>query len=99
MLTVCCAGEDVPPSRERDDLVVMIHHRRAPSVRAKKLCDLYLHFAELWDGCRRYLATEFDRKHLGTITDPQNDAMLYKSGQITIRNGGGILVGYAVVTA
>src|SRR5262245_38883133 len=94
-----CAGEDVPSCRERDDLVVMIHHRRAPSVRAKRLCNLDLHFAELWDGCGRHLATEFDREHLGSITDAKDDTVLYKSGQITIRNGGGVLVGDAVVTS
>src|SRR4029453_10585300 len=93
-----CAGEDVPSSRERNDLVVMIHHRRAPGVRAKRRCDLDLHFTELWDGCCRHLAAEFDREHLGSITDAQDDTVLYKSGQITIRNGGGVLVGDAVVT-
>src|SRR5712691_1636300 len=99
MLAMRCAGEHVPSGGERDDLVVVIHHRSAPSVRAKRLSDLYLHFAELWDGCRRHLATKLDREHLGAITDAQDDTVLYKSGQITIRNGGGVLVGYAVVTS
>src|SRR6267143_994077 len=99
MLTMRCAGEDVPPRRERDDLVVVIHHRRAPSVRAERLCDLYLHFTELWDGCRRHLATELDREHLGAITDAQDDTVLHEDRQITIRHGGGVLVGDAVVTA
>src|SRR5262249_33449669 len=75
MLAMRGAGEDVPSGGERDDLVVMIHHRRAPSVRAKRRCDLYLHFAELWDGCRRHLATEFDGEHLSSITDPQHDTV------------------------
>src|SRR5262252_2690 len=99
MLAMRCAGEDVPSRRERDDLVVMIHHRRAASVRAKRLCDLDLHFAELWNGCSRHLATEFDRKYLGAITDAQNDTVLDKSGEITVRNGGGVVVGYTVVTS
>jgi hypothetical protein len=76
----------------------MIHHRRPPSVRAKRRCDLDLYFTKLWDGCCRYLAPEFDREYLGSITDTQDDTVLYKSGQITIRNGGSVLVGDAVVT-
>src|SRR5215831_20621590 len=60
MLAMRCAGEHVPSGGERDDLVVVIHYHRAPSVRTKRLCDLYLHFAELWDGCRRHFATKLD---------------------------------------
>src|SRR5262249_11815611 len=98
MLAMRCAGEHVPAGGERADLVVVIHHHSAPSIRTERLADLYLHFAELWNGCRRYLATKLDREHLGAITDAQDDTMLNKSGQITLCNGGGILVGDAVVT-
>jgi len=76
----------------------MVHHRRAPSVHTKRLGDLHLHFAELWDGCRRYLATELDCEHLSAITDTQDDPVLYQGSQITIRNGGGMLVGHAFIT-
>src|ERR1043166_3139976 len=76
MLTVGCTGEDLPPGRKRDDLVIVIHYRRAPSVRAERRSDLYLHFAELWDGCRRYLATKLDRENLGTIADAQDNTVL-----------------------
>src|SRR5262249_5658190 len=99
MLTVRCVGEHVPSGGERADLVVVIHHYSAPSICTKRLGDLYLHFAELWDGCCRHLATKLDREHLGAITDAQDDTVLYKSGQITLCNSRGILVGYAVVTA
>ena len=76
MLTMRGAGEHVPPGRERDDLVVVIHHRRAPRIGAKRLGDLHLHFTELWDGCRRHLATELDREQLCPITDAQDDPVL-----------------------
>src|SRR5262245_48585020 len=98
MLTMGCTGEYLPPGGECDDLVVMIHHHRAPRIRTKRLCDLYLHFAELWDGCCRHLATELDREQLGAIADTQDNTVLHEERQITIRNGGGGVVGHAVIT-
>src|SRR4029434_4924855 len=80
MLTMRCAGEHMPSGGERADLVVVIHHHRAPSIRTKRLGDLYLHFAELWDGCRRHLTTTRDREPQRAITNAQDDTVLGKSG-------------------
>ena len=78
MLTMRCAGEDLPPGRKRDDFVIVIHHHSAPSVRAKRRGDLHLHCTELWDGCSRHFATKLDREHLGAITDAQDDTVLHE---------------------
>ncbi len=78
MLAMCCAGQDLPPGRKRGDFVIVIHHHSAPSVRAKRLGDLHLHCAELWDGCSRHLATKLDREHLCAITDAQDDTVLHE---------------------